>query len=556
MWTIAAVQNYYKSGQGTPLSLISSLLDHIRRDHAKNAWIHVATLEDLTPYFKALESHSPSDFPLWGVPFAIKDNIDVAGMPSTAACPEYRYVPKVSSPVVDRLIRMGAIPLGKTNMDQFATGLVGTRSPYGIVENPLYPGYIAGGSSSGSAAALALGHVAFSLGTDTAGSGRVPAAFCELIGVKPSPGVFENSGVIPACKSLDSISLFTHNLDDAEYLLQLARTDVPLENSLSKTIFIPESKCMQFFGDGQYQESWSHFVDELSRKSGFQVKELDLTPFLEAAKLLYQGPWIAERWSALGDFIKSNPSAIHPITKQILEKGECITGADVFLGMERLQYWKRLALAQLPKDSFLVLPTTGGIFTIQDVMENPLLRNQELGTYTNFLNLLGMCGLAIPANRTPTGLPFGITCVGHQGMDLSLIPFARKISQKHTTIAIVGAHLRGLKLNHELLECGAQFLQETKTAPTYRLFHLPGVIAKPGMIRDENGFSISIELWSMPLESYGKFVSNIPWPLGIGRVELEEGRWVQGFLCDPSTALQSIEITPYGGWRNYLKSLP
>jgi len=554
MWTISAIRSFYSSGQGSPLSLVKSLLDRIHNDHAKNAWIYIASLEELAPYFHALEKSSPHDLPLWGIPFAVKDNIDVAGMPSSAACPDYRYIPSLSSPVVDILIRLGAIPLGKTNMDQFATGLVGTRSPFGIVENPRFPGYIAGGSSSGSAAAMALGHVAFALGTDTAGSGRVPAAFCELIGVKPSPGVLDTSGVIPACKSLDSISLFTHNLEEAELLLRLAKTDGTLLEIAANTIYIPHPESLQFFGDSQYHEKWNQWVNELKSISGLQIKPLDITPFLEVAKLLYQGPWIAERWSAVGDFIQENPEAIHPVTKQVLELGKFVTGAEVFQGFEKLKKFQEMAFSQFPKDGILLLPTTGGIFRIEDVLENPLKRNQELGTYTNFLNLLGMCGVAIPAGRTPMGLPFGITCVGHKGMDLSLIHMAKRLSQKHTTLAVVGAHLRGLPLNHELLECGATFLYATTTSKQYRLFALQGKIPKPGLIRDPKGAPISVELWNIPLESFGQFVSRIPWPLGIGQVELLDGKWVQGFLCDPGTALQETEITEYGGWRNYLSS--
>lgn len=555
MWTIRALRSYYLSGQGSPRQVVQELLAKIAREKDSNAWIHVATHENLAKYLDRLSKMNPQDLPLWGIPFAVKDNIDVEGMPTTAACPDFSYIPREHAPVVERLIEQGAIPLGKTNMDQFATGLVGVRSPYGIVKNPLHPEHITGGSSSGSAAALALGHVAFALGTDTAGSGRVPAAFCGLVGVKPSLGLLSAKGIVPACKSLDCVSIFTHNLDDARLVLDSVHMNPCKEESAPHTLLLPLEKQVQFFGDKSYREPWEAQVRLVQRISDLSIQYVDISPLLETAKLLYQGPWIAERWASLREFVGKNPESCLPLTRSILEQGSRVTGSDVFHGLEALAYFQQQSEQIMKPGCILMLPTAGAIFTQEEVAQEPLLRNQELGTYTNFMNLLRLCGLAIPAGKTMQGLSFGVTLVGRNGSDHALLGMARRLMRETTEIAVLGAHMRGLPLNHELLDCGAEFLREDETSPHYQLFALCTQPAKPGLVRvNATGASIALEVWRIPLEQYGRFVSKIPAPLGIGNIELKDGRSVQGFLCEASATVNATEITLDHGWRNYLKN--
>lgn len=555
MGNLESVRAFYRSGLGSPRELFAKLLERIAQDQFYNAWIHVATLADLEPYFQALQGKETSQLPLWGIPFAVKDNIDVAGMPTTAGCPDYSYMPPRNAPVVQKLIDAGAIPIGKTNMDQFATGLVGTRSPYGVVMHPTHKEYIAGGSSSGSAVALARRHCAFSLGTDTAGSGRVPAAFCGLVGVKPSAGMLSTEGVVPACKSLDCVSLFTRDLSDARMLFELLAPAQKPDPIWNEEILIPIDRQMQFFGDGTYHELWQNWVAALSMRTDIRIRRINIAPLLEAAKLLYQGPWIAERWAMLGSFVSSHPNSCLPLTQGILETGRMVTGAEVFQGMAQLEEFRTQAKALLGTNGILALPTAGAIFTQAQVAAEPLLRNQELGTYTNFMNLLKLCGLAIPAGHTPAGLPFGITLMGMAGHDKSLFQCAEYIQdQESTLIAVCGAHMRGLPLNHELLECGASFVRTDTTAPRYGLFALDTTPPKPGLVaQEEPGASIELEIWRIPFRQYGRFVSRIPAPLGIGRIILSHGEVVQGFLCESYAARKGRNISEYGGWRAFLE---
>jgi allophanate hydrolase len=414
------VRQSYREETYSPRSLVAALRARIAGDTNFPAWIHVLSDEELEPIFRRLESIDPDSLPLWGIPFAIKDNIDLAGIPTTAACPEFAYVPDASATAVQWLLEAGAIPLGKTNLDQFATGLVGTRSPYGAVPNPWAPDRVAGGSSSGSAAALALGHVAFALGTDTAGSGRVPAAFCQLIGVKATKGLVSTRGVVPACRSLDCVTVFAHSLMDAmEVTRQVARFDAadPFSRQAepgfahARRIVLPLADQTPFFGDQSYAPLWKQSISDLPGYSPWQVTEADFTPLFAAARLLYQGPWIAERYSGLKTFVDAHPQALHPVTRTILQGGEKVSGSDVFTGWESLAALRRAAEPLLTRGNVLILPTAGNCPTLLEVEAEPILRNTELGTYTNFINLLDLCALAIPCGTTPAGVPFGITLI-------------------------------------------------------------------------------------------------------------------------------------------------
>lgn len=553
----------YRDGTLSP----RTLLTHLREtcDAApREIWISRTGEEQLEGYLKRLERHSPAELPLYGIPFAVKDNIDVAGLPTSAACPQYRYHPERSAHVVELLIEAGAVPIGKTNMDQFATGLVGVRSPYGVVPNRLAPGYVAGGSSSGSAAALAYGLCSFALGTDTAGSGRVPAAFQELIGVKPSRGILSCRGVVPACRSLDCVSLFTRNLEDAERLLELTAKFDP-EDAYSRPLpqgpslkrpwkfGIPRREDLEFFGRESYRKAFERAVRRMEAAGG-ECVEIDFTPFRTAARMLYEGPWVFERFAAVGAFLKEHPGAALPVIESIILPKETPHPSEVFRAMYRLQECKAAADAEMNKVDLLLTPTAGTIYRIEEVEADPIRLNSNLGYYTNYMNLLDYSALAVPAERAEN-LPFGVTLVGKAFEDRKLLEAARLFRDaERYPIAVCGAHLRGMPLHAELEELGARFLESTKTAPCYRMFALDaGPVPKPALIRTEKGKGAAcyLELYDLSAEAFAKFVSRIPAPLGIGKVILEDGRSVPGFLGEGLTAESGHDITALADWRRY-----
>lgn len=418
--TIQTLRQAYQSGALTPRALVAELKAKMALHVNNPIWIYILNDVELEPYLKRLEGAKIEELPLYGIPFAIKDNIDLAGIPTTAACPDFRYLPERSAYVVERLIEAGAIPMGKTNLDQFATGLVGTRSPYGICQNSINPEYISGGSSAGSAVSVALELVTFSLGTDTAGSGRVPAAFNNLIGVKPSKGVFSTSGVVPACRSLDCVSLFTQTCEDAQTLFAIMASfdseDVyarrmPTQTKMLEKPFrigVPRKSDLQFFGDAEaqtlFEEAVARFVS-----LGAVVEEIDFTPFLKAANLLYSGPWVAERYVATKALFQKSPKSFLEVTRTIIAQGEHKSASDYFEAEYALKAYRREAEQCLKWVDFMLTPTTGTIYTIEEVENNPIELNTNLGYYTNFMNLLDLSALALPAGERDNGLPFGIT---------------------------------------------------------------------------------------------------------------------------------------------------
>ncbi len=538
-------------------------------------FISVAQAEQLEPLFLRLDEIGPEKLPLYGIPFAIKDNIDWNILPTTAACPAFSYQPKRSATVIERLIAAGAVPVGKTNMDQFATGLVGTRSPYGTPRNARGP-WIPGGSSSGSASAVAAGLVAFSLGTDTAGSGRVPAGFQGLVGYKPTRGWLSTRGVVPACRSLDCISVFTTSASHAKEIFSVlfaydkedpwSRRPVFSYTSLAQELVlgIPRQDQREFSGDADYCQAYSSLLEK-AKARGLRLKEVDFTLFKQVAKELYEGPWLAERRLAVKD-LWPNPKALHPITRQALEYQKDLKVEGVFESQHRLEAAKR-EVEQLWHDiDALLVPTAPTLPTAHDVDLDPMRVNSHLGYYTNFANLLDLSALALPESLTKDGKPFGFTVLGPQGADLKLFAFGEwweknlKPAWGPTVIAVAGAHLRGLSLNGQLLERGARFLTEARTSPQYRLYVIgEGQGSKPGLVRvaqpDEGGRALDLELWDLPQAHWGSFLSLIPYPLGLGKVELEDGQWVTGFLMSSGYSGSAPEITNYGGWRNYLNSL-
>jgi allophanate hydrolase len=534
-------------------------------------FVSVASEEILEPVFRRLDELGPAKLPLHGLLFGIKDNIDWQPMPTTVGCPDFAYRPARSATVVRKLLDAGAIPVGKTNLDQFATGLVGTRSPYGTPRNAVDPRLIPGGSSSGSASAVAAGLVDFALGTDTAGSGRVPAAFQNLVGYKPTRGLLSTRGVFPACQSLDCVTVLSRatalaravaaamsGYDPADPYSQArgpARTTRPARPIAG--IPLPHQRVAA--EDPAYAEAvW--------RERGVELLELDLSCLLEAATLLYGGPWVAERLAAVGDFWRTNPASFHPVTRQVLASGEGLTAREAFEAFHRLESLRRQAAEIWARCDFLVLPTAPTLPTVERTLADPLRVNTLLGTWTNFLNLLDGAAIALPGPACGDGRPFGFSVVGPAGSDAALFEAAGLYegggdaaapARGSTLLAVAGAHLRGLPLNHQLVERGARFVAEVRSAPAYRLYTFTdGAIRKPGMVRSaDGGIRVPLELWDLPEAAWGSFAAAIPHPLGLGKVELEDGSWVTGFLMEASAIPRCADITAHGGWRAYLATL-
>lgn len=423
----------------TPLQLVEHIIGKMQQDSQQDShqvWIHALEAQWLRAYAQALAHKNPAELPLYGIPFAIKDNIDLAGVPTTAACPDFAYVPGESATVVQKLMDAGAIPLGKTNLDQFATGLNGTRSPYGVARNSINPEYIAGGSSSGSALAVALKLASFALGTDTAGSGRVPAAFNRLVGLKPTCGLLSNKGVVPACRSLDSVSIFASSAKDCQQVLHIAQGfDAldPYSRAISlaaplavKSIGMPRRDQLEFFGDKAYAGLFNRAIERLTEQ-GYVLHEVDFTPFLAAAQLLYAGPWVAERYHVVQDLIQQQPDSVLPVIRQIIGKATQYSAVDCFAAFYQLAAYKRQADQIMASVDLMLTPTTGSIYRIADMLANPVELNNQLGYYTNFMNLLDFSAIAIPAGQRADGLPFGITLFGQAARDLTLLSLAQQL---------------------------------------------------------------------------------------------------------------------------------
>ncbi|MEE4746007.1 allophanate hydrolase [Pseudomonas alliivorans] len=587
-----SVRAAYQSGAVSPRQLILTLQEKAAElNHGYHLFIHLLSPDELEPYLAALESRELKDLPLYGVPFAIKDNIDLAGIPTTAACPDYAYTPERSATIVEQLIALGAVPMGKTNLDQFATGLNGSRSPYGPCPNSVLKEYPSGGSSSGSSLAVALGVSSFSLGTDTAGSGRVPAALNNLVGTKASKGLISTAGVVPACRTQDCVSLFTATAREASELLGLvAKLDPRDEYSRRNpawndaTAFgtprpfrfgVPRAQDLEFFGCVQGPLLFSDAIDHLTALGGEAVT-LDLSPFLEAASLLYDGPWVAERYSVAGQLMEENPAAVLPVIRAVLAKAPAVTGVETFRAQYRLQALKAICDKALEGVDCVVTPSIGRPMTSAELLAEPVLRNSELGYYTNFVNLLDYAAVAVPSTFMDNGLPWGVTLFGRAFTDQYLLSLADAF-QRHTALPLIsgntpsapttvarndrvrlvvcGAHLDGLALNGQLKQRGARLLEATQSSPDYQLYALAGGPPfRPGMVRvAEGGVAIEVEVWELPSAELGSFLTGIPAPLGLGKVQLADGRWETGFICEPYGLEGARNISELGGWRAYLQ---
>lgn len=591
-WTLADWRAAYRSGR----LKLNDVYDALLPDEPDSAWIARSDDARLRTQLQQLEQRlvaaggDISRLPLYGIPFAAKDNLDAAGWPTTAACPAFGYTAQEDATTIRRLREAGAILIGKTNLDQFATGLVGTRSPYGAVSNAFRSEYISGGSSSGSASVVARGLVPFALGTDTAGSGRVPAAFNNIVGLKPTRGWLSTSGVVPACRTLDCVSVFALTVEDAEEIATIAggydasdpysRT-FPTTPSRHARLRLAVPDTLEFFGDTRAEHAFDQAV-QIWRSLDVDIVPIDFSPFQQLAALLYEGPWVAERYAVAESLLKSDPAALEPVLRSILATATTFNAVDTF----RYEY-RRAALARridAALDGFtaLLVPTTPGIYTITEVKADPVRLNSRLGTYTNFTNLADLSALALPSVFREDGLPAGITLIAQAWQDRALAKLGQRW-QRHlslplgatgraltataketkpavpaTTVrlAVVGAHLTGMPLNHQLTIREAVFVERCRTASTYQLYALANTTPpKPGLVKATTaGAPIEVELWDIPIERFGSFVAEIPAPLGIGSLELEDGRVVKGFICEPIGLQGARDITSFGGWRAYLAS--
>ena len=583
----------YASGAQTPRQLLSALRTQAAALNDSNpVFIHLLTEAELEPYLAALECKKPDELPLYGVPFAIKDNIDLAGIPTTAACPAYAYTPDTSATLVQQLIELGAIPLGKTNLDQFATGLNGTRSPYGACHNATHPDYPAGGSSSGSALSVALGLCSFALGTDTAGSGRVPAALNNLVGMKQTRGLLSTAGVVPACRTLDCVTYFAATAAECSKLLGLtARQDVADDYSRANPLWNAHDafgtprpfrfgvpKAVEFLGCTESPALFEQAIEQLKAIGGTPV-EIDLTPFMAAAKLLYEGPWVAERYSVAGELIESDPDAVLPVIRAVLEKAPDFTAQDSFEYQYRLQAFKVICDLMLADIDCILTPTIPRPVTLAELDAEPVARNSDLGYYTNFMNLLDYAAVAVPSGFMANGLPWGVTLFSRAFTDHYLLSLAAAM-QEHSglplsgertldsslpstparndmaRVVVCGAHLDGLPLNWQLRQRGGRLLEATDSSPDYKLYALAGgPPMRPGMLRvSEGGQAIKVEVWELPSRELGSFLTGIPAPLGLGKVQLADGRWETGFICDPYGLEGASDITEFGGWKAWMAS--
>ncbi|NLS26397.1 Allophanate hydrolase [Sphingomonas sp. S2M10] len=510
--------------------------------------------------------------PLAGVPFAVKDNIDLAGLPTTAACPAFAYQPEYSATVVAKLVAAGAIPVGKANLDQFATGLNGTRSPYGIPRNAYNRAWVSGGSSSGSAVAVAAGLVAFALGTDTAGSGRVPAAFNHLVGLKPSKGRWSSTGLVPACRTLDCITVFAGTTEDAALVdsiaagfdatdsLSRALPDVPRAR---RRIGVPRAEQCRWFGDIESEFLYHQALAGLDA----ELVEIDLAPLDEAARLLYDGPWVAERTAALQGLLRDNPRAIHPVVREIVEGGFGYSAIDAFNGAYRLAELARIAEAMWDQVDLLALPTAPTSYRVAEMLAEPIRLNASLGAYTNFVNLLDMAAIAVPTGSYASGVGFGVTLMGPAGTDRALLDAAHAFfpapaspppldlegRMETVKLAVVGAHLEDMPLHWQLTSREARFVTATTTAPTYKLYAMAeSVPPKPALVHSEDGAAIALEVYELDMAAFGSFVAEVPPPLAIGTVTLADGSMVKGFVAEPRAMTGAEDITALGGWRAYI----
>ncbi|WP_171066813.1 allophanate hydrolase [Acinetobacter bereziniae] len=582
LWTIQDWKNAYANQQID----IDGLIDYVKTiKNDDHAWIEIASSAQIQMQIEYLKTQNCDDLPLYGVPFAVKDNIDVAGFHTTAACKDAKYLANTDAFVIAKLKKAGAVVVGKTNLDQFATGLVGVRSPYGVVKNSFNPEYISGGSSSGSSVAVANGIVPFSLGTDTAGSGRVPAGHNNIVGLKPTKGWFSTTGLMPACRTLDVISIFALTSDDAWLVATLMqgndKTDaysrshpanVATQFSKGK-IAIPAQ--LEFYGDIESEKAFKIAVERV-QALGYEVESIDFTDFNLLARALYNDAWVAERTVAVEAQVSRQQA--HPVIAEIIAQADQFKATDTFKAeYQRAELAQKINL-QLQAYDALLVPTSPTIYRISEVEADPLNKNSHMGAYTNFVNFADLAAIALPNIIRADGLPSGVTFIASAWYDQALAKFAQQWqtltelplgtssyryqksfeieSQNSVKLAVVGAHLSAMPLNFQLTTRQATLLAKTRTAKSYKLFALKNTVPpKPGLQFDIHGTSIEVEVWEIPLANFGAIVAEVPSPLGIGNLQLEDGTWVKGFICEAYAIQEAVDISHFGGWRAYIKSL-
>ena len=587
----------YAAATLTPSALVEQLADSWQASLAKHVWIHLESKANLLAAARVLEQRKAAGeaLPLYGLPFAVKDNIDVAAMPTTAACPGFAYIPTQSAFVVERLIAAGALVVGKANLDQLATGLVGVRSPYGVAENPFDAERIPGGSSSGSAVAVSSGLVSFALGTDTAGSGRIPASLNNLVGLKPTRGILSTSGVVPACRSLDCVSVFALTVHDASLVAEIAagpdKNDAYSRGDADRVRFLPGDAPASFrFGVpsapylteldyGGTRADFERAVERLKRLGGIPV-EIDFEPFHATGQMLYEGAFVAERAASVKSILSKNPTGVLPVITQVLSRAEGFSATDAFLGMQTLAEHARRTRLAWPSIDLFIVPTTPFFPKVSEVEADPIGLNSRLGALMNFANLLDLSALAVPSDLRADGLPFGITLFGKRDADAYLAaignafqrdvagtlgktgaplpptPDTRAPRPGNMLLSVVGAHLSGQPLNKQLTDLSATLVRACKTSAEYRLYALPNTVPpKPGLVRvNAGGSAIEVEVWELTAEAFGQFMKGVPAPMTIGTCVLEDGSKVHGFGCEPIALEGATDISEFGGWRAYLRS--
>jgi len=588
--TIARLHSAYSSGV-SPEEVIDQVFASIEAASDPGIFITLVDKPAALAAARSLGRFDPAARPLWGIPFAVKDNIDVAGMATTCACPAEAFTPSRSASAVERLLAAGAILIGKTNLDQYATGLVGVRTPYVAPRNAIDASLVPGGSSSGSAVAVARGLVSFALGTDTAGSGRVPAALNNIVGLKPSLGAVSTAGVMPACRTLDCVSVFALTVDDGWRALEtMAGADDrdPYSRPIALgapylppglRVGVPSAGSLEFFGDGLAASAFAAARVDLETL-GHEPVEVDLAPFRAVADLLYAGPWVAERYQAIREIIEQRPQVLHPVTRKIIEAARNYTAADAFQAAYELQRLRRIAADTWRRIDVLAVPSVPTLATLADVEADPVGPNTRLGTYTNFVNLLDLAAIAVPGRWRSDSRPAGVTLIGQRGSDAMLAGLAQQLHHAGGRglgaldasvpepgaalaaapagwheLVVVGAHMSGLGLNSELTRPGGMFLRRARTEPSYRLFALPGgPPRRPGLLRIAQGAgaAIDVEVWALPAEGFAAFVAAIPAPLGVGKVRLSDGSAPSGFLVEAEAVRDALDISRHGGWRGYL----
>jgi allophanate hydrolase len=595
--TIADLHARYAQGM-QPAEVISEIYRRIPAVNDPGIFITLLPEANALAAAERLGRFDPAAKPLWGIPFAAKDNIDVAGLPTTAACPEFAYTPGESAFAVQRLLDAGAILIGKTNLDQFATGLVGVRTPYPVPKNAFNPAYVPGGSSSGSAVAVAHGLVTFALGTDTAGSGRVPAGLNNIVGLKPSLGSVSARGVVPACRTLDTISIFAGTVADADTAYRVMQV-YDAKDSWSRSlpvpaqpgsvppglrIGVPDTRSRHFGADSLSEAAFDATLGDLEGiRSGRKFASIDMSVLFDVANLLYSGPWIAERYHAIRGMIERNPASLHPTTRRVIATATSYSAADAFDGLYRLAELRRLAEPIWNTIDVLVVPTYPRPRTVADLESDPIGPNSELGTYTNFVNLLDLCALAVPGRFRSDGFPSGVTLIAPRGQDgllaaigshlhaASGVPIGRTAAllpqpKNSLTVAapgeielvVVGAHLSGMPLNHELTARNARFLRAGATTTDYKLYALAGGPPfRPGLMRVAcgDGKAIATEVWALSSEALGSFMAGLPGPLGIGTTKLADGTSPKGFIVEAEGIVGAKDVSEFGGWRAYIASL-